>query len=39
MKIYSDETEKVQQKRKIQLEETNQKVQEKERWLKIPRQN
>ena len=34
MKIYSDETDKVQQKRKVQLEETNQKVLPKEERLK-----
>ena len=34
MKIYSDETEKVQQKRKVSLEVTNQKIMAKEGRLK-----
>ena len=34
MKIYSDKTEKVQQKQKVQLKETNQKVLVKEGQLK-----
>ena len=34
MKIYSNETEKVQQKRQVQLEETNQKIMVKEGRLK-----
>ena len=40
MKIYSDETRKVSQKRKVQLEETNQKVNGKRRTTyNIPRQD